>query len=168
MANLRRFLLYFAQEHIDFRYPEIRSLMKFFSIDIKLPAVDRRPYWILDADENDLRKIASRSVSLRFAVEIWSSGNSREAFHDSLKNFSKSIPQKLIDEPFRMTVETYNKHIKHHEKIELIESMDYLPLKGKIDLKNPVNNFIYFEFWGIDPANVTATPEEIVFGRWVK
>lgn len=168
MAHLRRFLLYFAQDNLEFRYPEIRSLIKFFNLDIKLPSVGDKPYWILeDVDESDLRKIASRSVSLRFIVEIWSSGNTYEAFHETLKKHQLEQQFTTSKSSFRITIETFNKHIKHEEKIERIESMEYLPLKGRIELKNPDNNLIYFEYWGVDPKNVPLVPHEIVFGRWV-
>lgn len=169
MANFRRFLLYFAQDNLEFRYPEIRSLIKFFNIDIKLPSVGDKPYWILEnVAESDLRQIASRSVSLRFIVEIWSNGNNYSTFHETLKKHNLEPQFTSNDSSFRITVETYNKHIKHEEKIQRIESMDYLPLKGRIELKNPDNNLIYFEYWGDSPKNVPTTPHEIVFGRWVR
>jgi tRNA (guanine10-N2)-methyltransferase len=170
MANLRRYLLYFAQDHVEFRYPEIKSLIKLFNINLKVPSVSEIPFWIVeDVTENDVRKIASRSLSLRFVVEVWSSGKTYESFHENLKKFCQTADKKFTsaDSSFRVTIETYNKHFKQHEKIQKIESMDYLPMKGRIDLKNPDNNFIYFEFWGIDSQNVPEKPEEIVFGRLI-
>lgn len=165
-------MLYFAQDFIEFRYPEIRSIIKLFNLDIKLPAEHKKPFWILqDVSESDLRKIASRSVSLRFVFELYSSGNSYAIFHENLKKFSATMDEKISssNESFRITVESFNRHYKQAEKIDLIESMDYLPLKGKIDLKNPDNNFIYFEYWELDRNGKIGTvePEEILFGRWV-
>lgn len=161
--------MYFAQENVDFRYPEIKSLIKFFNLDIKLPQVGDRPYWILEnVVESDLKKIASRSMSLRYIVEIFSTGNSYTSFHDNLRKYcSTELDSDLLSPSFRVTVETYNKHFGHTEKIGKIESMIYLPFTGKIELKNPDNNYIYFEYWGIDPTDVPPEPEEIVFGRWV-
>lgn len=168
IMSIKRFLLYFAQENIDFRYPEIRSLLKFFSLDVKLPAATEKPYWILqDVNETDLKKIASRSVSLRYIFEVWSSGKNYESFHEDLKKFGSTLDHHFTQASFKVTVESYNKHFKHEEKISKIESMNYLPLNGKIDLNNPDYNFIYFEFWGLDPKNIPEEPEEIVFGRWV-
>lgn len=173
MSNLKRFLLYFAQDNVSFRLPEIKSLIKFFGIDSmnsKLPDVDDiKPYWILeDVAESDLRKIASRSVSLRFIAEVWSSGKGYNMFHQQLKEVSVEQQFKTTEFSFRVTVETYNKHFSHAEKIQKIDSLFYLPLNGRIELKNPDHNFIYFEFWGMDPMNPPNEPEEIVFGRWVR
>lgn len=168
MANLRRFLLYFAQEFVDFRYPEIRSLVKLFNLDIQLPQVTDRPYWILEnVAEKDMLKIASRSVSLKYIIELWGNGSTYETFHENLKKHNFNPEEPFLTASFRFTVETYNKHIKHSDKIERIESVDYLPFKGKIDLKNPEHKIIYFEFWGMDANNVPAVPVEIALGRWV-
>lgn len=170
MANLKRFFLCFAHEYVDFRLPEIKSLIKFFDLNIALDSVVAdKPYWILDnVSEKDLQKIASRSVSLRYVMEIYGEGKNYDTFHEHLRQF-KLVDTKLLspESSFRITVETFNKHIKHNEKIQRIESMDYLPLNGRIDLKNPESNLIYYEFWGSDPKTVPHHPEEIVFGRWV-
>lgn len=169
MSQLKRFLLCFAQENVEFRRPEIESIIKLFKLNVKLPCVAaKKPYWILEnVSESDLKKIASRSLSLRYVAEIWSIATSYEKFHDSLRAHCGSINQSLREASFRITVDTYNKKTKQAEKIQRIESMNYLPLEGTIDLTNPDNNFMYFEFWGLDPMNVPPEPEEIVFGRWV-
>lgn len=168
MSQLRRFLLCFAQENVEFRRPEIESIIKIFKLNVEVPAVNKKPYWILEnVSESDLKKIASRSLSLRYIAEIWSSGTTYEKFHDNLKAYSSSIDQALKESSFRITIDTFNKKTKQAEKIQRIESMDYLPLQGTIDLTSPDNNFMYFEFWGMDPMNVPSEPEEIIFGRWV-
>lgn len=168
MGNLKRFLLYFAQENVSFRHPEIRSLVKFFNLNIQLPSEDDKPYWILEACEKDLRKIASRSVSLRFVSEVWCSGKGYDAFHHEMRNFPiNKQPESAESLSFRVTVESYNKRFSHTEKVEKIDTLSYIQLKGRIDLKNPDTNFVYFEFWGIDPLKVPDEPEEIVFGPWV-
>lgn len=168
MSQLKRFLLCFAQENVEFRRPEIESIIKVFKLNVKVPCPTRKPYWILEnVSESDLKKIASRSLSLRYVAEIWSSANTYATFHDNLKAYCGSIDQSLKESSFRITVDTYNKKTKHADKIQRIESMSYLPLEGTIDLTNPDNNFMYFEFWGLDPMNVPSEPEEIIFGRWV-
>lgn len=68
---------------------------------------------------------------------------------------------------FKITVETYNKHFSQKEKIQKIETMDYLSLEGSVDLKTPQVEWWYIEFWGLDPTQVPEKPEDILFGRWV-
>lgn len=64
-------------------------------------------------------------------------------------------------------METYNKHFSQKDKIQKIETFDYLPLKGDVDLKNPSVVWWYIEFYGLDPTKVPETPDAILFGRWI-
>lgn len=164
---IKKFFLCFAQDFLSFRLPEMASIVKLFNLDLKVEA-NEKPYWIVFGTESDLIKFASRSVLLRYIVEIWSSGTDYEKFHSSLRTNLKEMDMVDLDLlSFKITVESYNKHIKQIEKVERIESMDYLPLNGKIDLKNPELNLIYYEFWGLDHMNVPEEPEEIVFGKLI-
>ena len=42
--------------------------------------------------------------------------------------------------------------------------MDYLPLEGRVNLKNPHVEYSYLEFWGLDHNNVPEQPLNIYFG----
>lgn len=83
------------------------------------------------------------------------------------KNMDIVKPYFQKDCSFKITVETYNKHFTQKEKIEKIETMDYLPLDGNVDLKTPQVEWWYIEFWGLDPTQVPEQPEDILFGKWV-
>lgn len=72
-----------------------------------------------------------------------------------------------FDKSFRITVETYNKHITQQEKVDRIETFGYLPIKGEVNLKNPEVNWWYIEYYGLDNMNVPEKPMDIVFGKWV-
>lgn len=167
--SLRKYFLYFVQEHVDFRYPEIKSIIKLFNLDLILPAsatFGNLPFWILHATEYDIKKIASRAISLRFAVEVWCNEKSPTSFHEKFRKFH--VDPKYLKPSFKVRVETYNKHFTMKEKIAKIDAMEYLQLKGPIDLRNPENEFVYFEFWGMDPNNVPESPEQIIFGELVR
>ncbi|CAG9807124.1 unnamed protein product [Chironomus riparius] len=171
MAGIKKYLLLFAQDFVEFRYPEIESLIKLFKINVEVPKPTpiERPYWILEnVEESEVRQIASRSVSLKFVAEIWSSGTSYDEFHGNVKKLMPLIDKKYKNESFKFMVETYNKHIKLKQRIEKIETMNYLDsVLGTIDLKNPDNTFVYFEYYGIDDLNVPVHPEHIYFGRYI-
>lgn len=172
MANTKKYLVYFAQDYVEFRLSELESLLKIFQIDLELPKIENelQPYWIVEnVSEKDLRNLASRSMSIRFVMEIWSSSYEPVTFHEDLKTFS--IKPELDhffndDQSFKVIVETYNKHFTQKEKVAKIETMDYLRFKGPVSLKNPVNTFCYFEYYGFNPKNVMEVPLTI-FGKWV-
>uniref|UniRef100_A0A1B0D2G0 tRNA (guanine(10)-N(2))-methyltransferase TRMT11 n=1 Tax=Phlebotomus papatasi TaxID=29031 RepID=A0A1B0D2G0_PHLPP len=152
--NLRKYILWFAQEHVDFRFPKL-------------------PFWIIDLpDEESARKIASRSVSLRCILELWAHAKSIPVLHSHVKEVIQKNPQwgQTIfhrDSSFRMNVETYNKHISQAEKVAKIDTFSYIPVTGDVNLKNPDVQFTYIEFFGLDPTNVPPEPDDVLFGRWI-
>ncbi|CAO1429010.1 unnamed protein product [Diamesa serratosioi] len=172
MTNPKKYLVYFAQDYIEFRLSEIESLLKLFQIDLKIPKLENelQPYWIVEnVSEEDLTKLASRSMSIRFVMEIWSSSNESATFHDNLIQFSANPELDHFfdaDKSFKVIVETYNKHFTQKEKVAKIETMDYLRFKGPVNLKNPVNTFCYFEYYGFNPKHVMDVPLT-VFGKWI-
>lgn len=68
---------------------------------------------------------------------------------------------------FRVTVETFNKHLKQAEKVEKIETLAYLPVQGDVNLKNPEVQWYYIEYYGLDTVKVLEHPLDILFGRWI-
>lgn len=119
-------------------------------------------------------KLASRSVSIRFVLEHWSSATNLSTFHVELKRFlseNSTNPNVLqtfdATKSFRITVETFNKTIQLKEKIDRIESLSYLPTKGNVNLNNPDMLWYYIEYYGLDTLNIPEQPIHILFGRWV-
>lgn len=169
MAGNKKYLLLFAQDFVEFRYPEIDSIIKLLNINVKVPKFTQKPYWIIDGcKEEDVKLISTRSVSLKFIAEIWTSGRTYDEFHENARKYKNEIPEKYKTETFKFLVETYNKHLKLPQRVAKIETMHYLDeTLGKIDLKNPTNHFLYFEFYGMNPLDVPENPEEIILGRWI-
>ncbi|XP_035775870.1 tRNA (guanine(10)-N2)-methyltransferase homolog isoform X1 [Anopheles albimanus] len=176
-GSWKKYVLWFAQEHVDFRQAEITSLLRIWNIRMNTqPNHDPlRPFWIVELQNDDAaRKLASRSMSLRCVFELWahSAGKGLAVFHQQLREYVVSnrellAPHFRVDKTFKITVETYNKHFSHQEKVEKIETMNYLPLEGAVDLKNPNVPFWYIEFWGMDPTNVPEQPDDVLFGLWI-
>lgn len=119
-----------------------------------------------------MRKIASRSVSLRCILELWAHGNSINSMHSNAKKFYLENEKCLAnifsaDKSFKITVETYNKHFSQKEKVDKIEGFGYLPIHGSVDLKNPDTHWWYIEFYGMDHNNVPPEPIDVIFGKWI-
>lgn len=167
MSLTKRYLFYFAQDLLEFRRPEFESILRIFNIkEIEVKRDELKPYWLVsNLNEQQAVNIASRSVLLRFVVEIWASGVSYEDFHSNLRNFQ--VEEKYKTESFKFKVETYNRRLKQREKITKIESMSYLPLDGDIKLIDPTHKFIYFEYYGLDTVNIPEVPEEIFMGKLI-
>ncbi|KAM7359387.1 tRNA (guanine(10)-N(2))-methyltransferase homolog [Cochliomyia hominivorax] len=172
--NWKKYILWFAQEHVDFRTAEFKSLVKLLNLEYRIISPESlKPFWIVEFpnDEKAL-KFASRSIGLKCIFELWSHGLDFEEFHRNLQNYVQNNMENVKtffhkDCSFKITVETYNKHFTQKEKIEKIETMDYLPLEGNVNLKTPQVEWWYIEFWGLDPTQVPEQPEDILFGKWL-
>ncbi|XP_013192898.1 tRNA (guanine(10)-N2)-methyltransferase homolog [Amyelois transitella] len=188
----RRYLMWFAHEHVDFRHAEIQSIISLFNIPMKFierPCV-QKPYWIVDLpSEECVKKIASRSVLLKNCIELWSRAKTEAQLHSNLKNAlqnktgqwlevnsdveNSTCPRELIegccpaDKTFKVEVETFCKHFSMKEKVAKIESFSYLPLEGPVKLNNPDIKLCYLEFYGSDPNNVPEQPHDLFFGRLI-
>ncbi|KAL5285491.1 TRMT11 family protein [Megaselia abdita] len=172
----KKYILWFAQEHVEFRLAEINSLAKLFKLQLRILSSSNeellRPFWTVELpDEESALKLASRSISLKCILEHWSDSNNFGDFHSSLKTYLKTneLSQQYFhkDLSFKITVETYNKHFSQKEKVQKIETFDYLPLKGDVNLKDPSVEWWYIEYYGLDPTKVPETPDAILFGRWI-
>lgn len=75
-------------------------------------------------DENVVRQVANRAVSLRFCLELWAQDKRNEDLHNSLKAYSiKNSDAMARDKKksFKIVVETFCKHFSQREKINKIE-----------------------------------------------
>ncbi|KAJ8921986.1 hypothetical protein NQ315_008623 [Exocentrus adspersus] len=167
----RTYLLWFAQEHVEFRVAEIDSLLSLFNIEMRFthkPVTE--PYWIVEfASERDVQLLASRSVSLRNCLELW--GHEKEVWklHEKLKCYPRNLmdPYLQPNKSFKIEVETFCKHFTQKEKVDKIETFSYLPVQGPVDLRNPDVILQYIEYYGTVANNPPELPYDVFFGRWV-
>lgn len=73
--------------------------------------------------EEDVKRITSRSVSLRCCTELWAYAKSVEELHHNLKSSLPGLPQSYFDcdKTFKIEVETFCKHITQKEKVAKLE-----------------------------------------------
>jgi len=168
---LRRFLFWCANEHNQFRIQEFESLSKVFGISLSwVFKSSEHPWVILDLPgEAEARQLNSRSLSIKYCVELWAQGEGYQKFHDNLKKseFSKDSPWFDQKTSFKVHVESFNKKYTPAMKMDKIESVSYLPIKGPVKLTDPDVVFTYFEFHGFDQNNLPPEPESIMFGRLI-
>lgn len=136
-------------------------------------SIPEQPFWIVELPNDDAaRKIASRSISIRCILELWSNSKTVLLLHENVKKYlveNKELVKPLFteDKSFKITVETYNKHFTHQEKVDKIEYFDYLPIQGSVNLKTPDTQWWYIEYYGLSPLNIPDEPEDVIFGKWI-
>ncbi|CAH1183253.1 unnamed protein product [Phaedon cochleariae] len=168
----RTYLLWFAQENVQFRFAEMNSLLSLLNIQMKFiqKPKDIEPYWIVEfASEKDVRLLASRAVSLRSCLELWAHGKSIPDLHEKLKLYPHHLmaPYLQPDKSFKIEVETFCKHFTQKEKVDKIESFNYLPVMGPVDLRKPDVTLQYIEYYGIISNDPPDLPYDVFFGRWI-
>ncbi|KAJ8974635.1 hypothetical protein NQ317_019869 [Molorchus minor] len=158
----KTYLLWFAQEHVEFRYAEIESLLSLFKIDMRyLEQPKNEPFWIVQfSSENDIKLLASRSVSLRNCLELWCHAKSIPQLHDKLKCFPRNLMEQHFksNRSFKIEVETFCKHFTQAEKINKIEAF------RAVSLTNPDVIFQYIEYYGTEANNPPELPYEVASG----
>eukprot|EP00088_Acartia_fossae_P037348 TRINITY_DN3852_c0_g1_i4.p1 TRINITY_DN3852_c0_g1~~TRINITY_DN3852_c0_g1_i4.p1 ORF type:complete len:300 (-),score=43.96 TRINITY_DN3852_c0_g1_i4:937-1806(-) len=157
-----------AHTHLDFKIPEFLSIIEVTGVKCTWVQQERDLPWVilkLDSVE-DARKILSRSVSTKHCVQLWADATSYEEFHEKLKAFPFDEHKEFLAEntTFKVNVEAFMKKFEKKKKVEIIESMDYIPFKGPVDLKSPQIEFSYLEFYGTENNHNLEKPYNIFFG----
>ncbi|KAF4796601.1 tRNA (guanine(10)-N2)-methyltransferase like protein [Turdus rufiventris] len=117
---LRRYLLLLAQEHLEFRLPEITSLLSLYGGQF--------------CGEQEIRV---------------------------------NLPYLQSDSTYKVHIHTFNKTLTQAQKIQKIDALEFLPFKGKVNLKNPEHIFWILEDYGMNPNDVPEEPIHLYFGRWI-
>ncbi|XP_016152909.1 PREDICTED: tRNA (guanine(10)-N2)-methyltransferase homolog isoform X2 [Ficedula albicollis] len=169
---LRRYLLLLAQEHLEFRLPEITSLLSLYGgqfcgeQEIRVNS----PFWILNIPSEEMaRGLMKRTVCAKSIFELWGHGGSAGELYASLKNYptDKMLPYLQSDSTYKVHIHTFNKTLTQAQKIKKIDALEFLPFKGKVNLKNPEHIFWILEDYGMNPNDVPEEPIHLYFGRWI-
>ncbi|XP_063705779.1 tRNA (guanine(10)-N2)-methyltransferase homolog [Culicoides brevitarsis] len=171
---LKRYLLWFAHDHgpiqiQPFRNAELASLIKLLGVKLNVVTdlEDKKPFMIVEAtNDEELKKVVSRSFTMRYAIELWAHGKTEPEFQQNLKTFYKNHDYDDT-QTFKINVESFNNHIPQVEKVKKIDSLKFMDFKGKVDLKQPQNEFYYIEYFGHERSVVTEKPLDYIFGRWI-
>eukprot|EP00210_Caulerpa_lentillifera_P001200 g1156.t1 len=102
-------------------------------------------------------------------IEIWGEASTFEELRESIENCPEDLKTPFYSEAlsFKVIVDGWGCKLSQEEKVASIEKLDYLPLKGKINLKEP--DVVY---WLIiaDPRTMTGfpgVPYRLYFGRQI-
>ncbi|XP_074656260.1 tRNA (guanine(10)-N(2))-methyltransferase TRMT11-like isoform X2 [Tubulanus polymorphus] len=170
----RRYLIQFANEHVDFRVAEIKSIATL--INTKLKIVTERPQndnpfvVVTLPSEECARKLAGRAVLVRSIYELWSSGNTHSDVFKQLKSLPDEFktPYLKADVSYKVKVDVYNRSLHIDEKLARIEKVvDSLGSKGNIQLSNPDEKFCLLEYFGLRGSTPPADPLHVYIGRWI-
>nr|XP_054750929.1 tRNA (guanine(10)-N2)-methyltransferase homolog [Lytechinus pictus] len=174
MAAMRHFLIVFAQEHIDFRISEIKSLVNHLGIQADLTSrkyEDKSPFLEIGLPSSDcMQKLMNRSVLAKSAIEVWAQGSTYSEVCAGLDAFSQEEMEKYCKEDisFCFKVHTFGKQLTNTDKLDVMKRLEgHLPLKGPVKLRDPDQVFYIFEDYGVQPNQAPDQPHRIFVGRWI-
>ncbi|KAL4222875.1 tRNA methyltransferase 11 [Mactra antiquata] len=169
----RKYLIHFANEHLDFRIAELKSIFKTFNYEINIPDKDvRDPFMILELPSLDcVKSVASRAILIRSVYELWAHGTTFEDLNNALRQLPKDFvePHTSRLETFKFQVTSFNKSLSNKQKRDRIECLpsDVLDFQGKVDLKNAKHIYHILEYYGPFGHDPTDQPVDVYFAKWI-
>lgn len=167
--NPPTYFIRLTHTHETFRLPELEALA--LSHDIELHIVDYKPtspfcivrvkpasssgYLTFEEYHNSARALVADSILAKSIYELYATTNTYEDLHAQIKALPLSTwtPYKHIS--FKFSIDAFFGKRSSGEQRRIIESFSYLPFKGKIQMRNPDEEFIVSEEWEL------ATPDHL-------
>ncbi|XP_005101497.1 tRNA (guanine(10)-N2)-methyltransferase homolog [Aplysia californica] len=172
--TMKKYIIQFAHQHLDFRIPEIRSIVSLIGCEASLKECDLvsgSPFMEIKLkNDTDAMRIMKRSVLSKRVYELWAEGTSVKEVKDKIDSLPSEVTEEYTNngKSFRIIVETFNKKISSAEKIKKIELLTESAsvFQAKINLRTPDVSFHLLEFYEND-SKPSEEPLKVFFGRWV-
>lgn len=180
------YLCVFYHRLLDYRRPEVESLARMFGafdsedgggaehLEWRIPEHHHpdSPFHFVDLPSEDVaRDVANRSILVKGIYELWGEADSYEELEDAIKNYpdERKLPYLTSESTFRITVDSFGKVISFQEQNERIQSLTYIPFKGRVNLRNPEHKFWLMETddYGANNGLPPVVKKRIFFGREV-
>lgn len=167
----KTYLCLFAQQHPEFRLPELLSLASLTKSEIKYESYSKtNPLFLVQfASEENARQVTRRSLLIRSVFELWGSGRNQDELETSVKLLPPEImdPYKKTNYTFKVVVRGFSRKCSAERQLKLYERLSYLPLAGKVNLTNPDHEFHLLEDYGDNPNEAPVEPHRVFLGRLI-
>ncbi|AQK71729.1 uncharacterized protein LOC100280406 [Zea mays] len=176
------YLCVFYHRLLDYRRPEVESLAELFagpgareSVEWRMPEnhhVDSPFHLVrLPGDERLAAQVANRSLLVKGVYELWGYGTTYEELEKSVREYpdERKLPFLVPESSFKIVIDSFGKVISSQEQNEIIQSLTYIPFKGRVNLKKPDHRFFVMETddYGSNNGLPPVVKRSIFFGREV-
>ncbi len=171
--KMKKYLLYLAQSHPNFRKAELESLADLYGIKVDLSNHNENsPFMIVELENDEqAKKLVKRAVLAKAIYELWGHGDDLEKMHEDVKRNKDKLVGRFRKSRFKFVILQYQgKKKTRKQQTKIMDSFQYLGLEGKIDLENPEEKFTVLETYTIQKSNLEPRPEpdHCWFGRLVQ
>ncbi|XP_064382408.1 tRNA (guanine(10)-N2)-methyltransferase homolog [Halichondria panicea] len=170
----RNFLCVFAQDHPDFRLQELLSLASISKCQIKFDPTSysvENPFLVVQLQSEECaRKISSRAMLIKSMFELWGWGRDYSELETSISQefpSQRMEPYTRNDYTFKVIGSGFSKKCTMERQKEIYKKLSFLPLNGKVDVKNPTHEFYILEDYGDHPNTAPEDPLRVFFGRLI-
>ncbi|KAK9167111.1 hypothetical protein Scep_002302 [Stephania cephalantha] len=178
------YLCVFFHRLLDYRRAEVEALAELFGafddhqlqrpLQWKLPENHHpdSPFHFVNLPSEELtRNIANRSLLVKGIYELWGEGDNYEELEKAVTSYpeERKLPYLTTETTFRIVVDSFGKIINFEEQNERIQSLKFVPFKGRVNLKNPEQKFWLMETdnYGSNNGLPPVVQKRIFFGREV-
>lgn len=164
------FLIRFTQSHESFRLPEIEALAELHNIDLQVIEYHlASPFCIVRLSSAEAaRTLVQRSILAQSIHELWGTGATLSALHDSVRAKTSYLWTQYLQPSFKFTVDSFQGTRTPAAKLAMINSFAYLGFQGPIVMTSPDEEFTVFEDWPPNSMPLGITDPVILhLGRFV-
>uniref|UniRef100_A0AC35TRD1 UPF0020 domain-containing protein n=1 Tax=Rhabditophanes sp. KR3021 TaxID=114890 RepID=A0AC35TRD1_9BILA len=165
-----RYLFVFSQVHPDFRSAEFKAVTEIFDIPFDETLINKKEYlYVLEmATIEHVQQILSRAMLVKYAIQIYGSGDDHGRMHVELKKKAHLFDRFNVEgQSFAIRVRPFGRKRDLSYMNETIAGYgQYLPLQNaNIDLVNPTNTFNIVEQYNEKAKGFEL--EKVMFGRFI-
>ncbi|CAO2833139.1 unnamed protein product [Amaranthus hypochondriacus] len=178
------YLCVFFHRLLDYRKPEVEALAELFGTFPDLNNGDTRtlqwklpdnfhndcPFHFVNLPSEEIAcKIAKRSILVKGMYEIWGEGSSYEQLEEAVNTYpdERKLPYLTCEHTFKINIDSFGKTFSTEEQKELLKKLEFIPFKGRVNLRNPDHNFWLIEIdnYGNNNGLPPIVEKRIFFGR---
>ena len=169
-----RVLLVFAHTEIDCKLQELNSLSDLFNLKIEYAnnSFQKKGAYLLTemVSKETALKLASRSISIRYAIEVWYVADSYE---DLIANINKHLNPEVKSflssntYSFAIRVSAFAKKLTQDYALSIVNKLEVLGCGGTVNLTSPHLLIQVIEDYGVVPKLAPAKPNRIYIGAMI-
>ncbi|KAL2916709.1 hypothetical protein HK105_203825 [Polyrhizophydium stewartii] len=140
-----KFLVRFAQFHVEFRLPELLSLAKLEGV--------RLVFEPSDYSDSSAQRLVRRAILVRDIIELWAVGKDYPDLYDGIRAGSEWKRPEYQTCSFKFMIDTTGASLTMPQQIARIEKFAWMGYQGEIDLRHPDVVFTCFEDYGFGSSH---------------
>ena len=160
---------------LDFRRPDIEAVASMLGFDIawRRPYGNDEfsPYWYIRLPSEEAAvKMAERTILTRCFLEVWGEGSTLDDLKRSIEQCPEEVKGPWLQEgqTFKVVIDAFAAKLDQKERIDLIKKLEFIPFRGKVEMKNPDFTMCLLVSGAGDNNGIPGEiPPRLYFGRQV-